>query len=402
PSAGPAQPPTPAASKEPAEDPEKKAFSLADLIEQVEPSVVRINTKDSRGGGTGSGFVVDKDGTVVTNHHVIAGAASATVEFADGFKTPVLGYTNLVTTKDIAILKIKCDPSKLHPLPLAEKLPRKGESVVACGAPYGLSFSFSEGIVSAIRGKKELATFQIKHEGTWIQTTTPISSGNSGGPLINMKGEVVAANTLVLTIGQNLNFSVSSMDISEAIAKQKTPIAKLIPAKTRIAGSRRRPGNVDETKSERGRRLLGQIDELSLVMLAFNSDPIAGVDAADHVHSIIEKNITKLGGIPLKSNADTAMYVFMELDRAGTGSRKELILGSYVLVRDKNEDGPMQVVKVWEGRERLGNYSPAQVRKTHRLPSSVVKRVLEYLKKFREQHEAAAKELKEEGDSKSE
>ncbi|MCC7083641.1 MAG: trypsin-like peptidase domain-containing protein [Pirellulales bacterium] len=197
-------------------------LDLPDLIAKVEPSVVRIDVKGVDGDSLGSGFVVDADGIVATNHHVIAGAKEAVAVFANGETAKVLGTLAMDPKRDIAILKI--DKTELPVLKLAGKLPRKGESVVACGAPRGLSFSYSDGIISAIREGKEAAQY-IGEEapGHWLQITAPVSPGNSGGPLVTRSGEVVGANTMA-SLGiaaQNLNFSISSLDIADVFQKGK-------------------------------------------------------------------------------------------------------------------------------------------------------------------------------------
>jgi S1-C subfamily serine protease len=195
-----------------------ESISLADLIEKIEPSVVRIDVTKGDGRGIGSGYVVAEDGVVATNCHVIAGAHEATAVFKNGDTAKVLGTLLIDENRDIAIIKI--DKQSLTALPLADALPRQGDSVTAFGAPVGLSFSASDGIVSAVRQGGELAEAD-KLPGTWIQTTAPISPGNSGGPLVNREGKVIAMNTMVLLIGQNLNFAISSVDVADALHKAK-------------------------------------------------------------------------------------------------------------------------------------------------------------------------------------
>jgi S1-C subfamily serine protease len=192
--------------------------SLADLIEKIEPSIVRIDVVKGDGRGVGSGYVLMADGVVATNYHVIAGANEATAVFKNGDTAKVVGTLLLDEKRDIAILKI--DKQPLPVLPLADVLPRQGDSVAAFGAPVGLSFSASDGIVSAVRHGDELSEGETL-PGTWIQTTAPISPGNSGGPLVNRDGKVVAMNTMVLLIGQNLNFAISSLDVADALQKAK-------------------------------------------------------------------------------------------------------------------------------------------------------------------------------------
>jgi hypothetical protein len=201
-----------------------ETIELVDLIDKVEQSVVRIDVEMDDGKAIGSGYVVDVSGLVATNYHVMAGAKTATVTFKNGDKANVAGTLMLDGKRDVAIIKIEKD--SLTPLKLAEALPRKGETVVAFGAPKGLSFSASEGIVSAIREGKELTDYVEDLPGTWLQTTAPISSGNSGGPLVNRNGAVVGMNTMVLATGQNLNFAISSVDIG--VVLQKASAQKLV------------------------------------------------------------------------------------------------------------------------------------------------------------------------------
>ncbi len=190
---------------------EKK--SLEALIAATEPAIVRIDVNTREGSGIGSGFVIDDAGIVVTNHHVIDGATSAKTVFADGTTVPVIGILGTDAKRDIAILKIQKTEKKLVSLKLRKAVPQKGQAVVAFGAPQGLSFSASEGIVSAVRSAAELKDFGKPLDGEWIQTTTPISPGNSGGPLVDLFGQVVGINTFNLVKGQNLNFAVSAADI---------------------------------------------------------------------------------------------------------------------------------------------------------------------------------------------
>lgn len=187
--------------------------SLPDLIEEVEPAVAVIQTDNA----IGSGFLVSTDGIVITNHHVIEEASNAKVRFSDGEEFDVEGILKMDEARDIAILKIK--PRQSNVLKLAAALPRKGDPVYTFGAPLGeFDFSVSEGIVSAIRAKDELPLPEL--EGTWIQTTAPISHGNNGGPLVNTKGEVVGMNTLGFE-GQNLNFAISCVDIADLFKASK-------------------------------------------------------------------------------------------------------------------------------------------------------------------------------------
>lgn len=187
--------------------------SLADVIERAEKSVVRIEVTMADGEAIGSGFVVDNLGTLVTNFHVLAGATSAVAFFPDGRQANILGTKYIEEAKDIVIAII--DDVSAPAIPMAVTVPRKGERVTALGAPHGLSFTATTGIISAIRAGTEI---DADRDGTWIQVDAAISPGNSGGPLINSAGEVVGMSTLAsIGTAQNLNFGVSSTDINAAI-----------------------------------------------------------------------------------------------------------------------------------------------------------------------------------------
>ncbi len=210
-----------------------KPMELKDLIQNVEPGVVRINVTTAGGlEGNGSGFVVDKRGTLVTNYHVIEDVTTATAVFANGRRAAIDGVWHTDPERDIAVLQLNTFGLTLKPLKLTNDIPPKGESVVAFGAPLGLDFTASQGIVSGIRTGNELDDLGIEgHQGTWIQTTAPISPGNSGGPLVNHMGEVVAVNTMYFTSGQNLNFAISARDVKSAIldrsSSEPEPLSKL-------------------------------------------------------------------------------------------------------------------------------------------------------------------------------
>jgi S1-C subfamily serine protease len=202
-----------------------KVFSTADLIEKIEPSVILLDVSGPDRAGKGSGFIVSTDGIAVTNHHVIDGMTKAVATFSDGRKANVIGILFSSEEKDLAVIKLSI--SDTLPLTLASTLPRKGDLTVAFGAPKGLSFTASEGIVSAIR--TEDFPQEWPKASAIIQTSTPISSGNSGGPLVNNRGEVVGVNTFVMVTGQNLNFAISANDISAVIKSVEGKTASVFP-----------------------------------------------------------------------------------------------------------------------------------------------------------------------------
>ena len=178
---------------------------LVALFERVNPGVVLIQVLSNQASGLGSGFVVDKQGNIVTNYHVVEGATTVEVDFPSGFKT--LG--EVIATdldSDIAVVRVDAPEEQLVPLTLGDSNELKvGMTVVAIGNPYGLSSTMTTGVVSAkgrtlesMRASQDGGTFSA---GAIIQTDAPINPGNSGGPLLNLDGEVIGVNRAIRTAG---------------------------------------------------------------------------------------------------------------------------------------------------------------------------------------------------------
>lgn len=197
----------------PAEEPNER---LRQLIADVEPSVVTIEVP---GVAVGSGFVVTKDGVIATCYHVIEGAKEVRIKLHGGESLDAIGFIAVSPGKDIALLKVKT-VVPLVPLPIANKDPSKGDGVVAFGAPRGFEGSVSNGIISSVRNGADPAIKKDERDADsiWVQTTTPISPGNSGGPLVDLEGNVVGINAWCRTDGQNLNFAASARQASDLLA----------------------------------------------------------------------------------------------------------------------------------------------------------------------------------------
>lgn len=330
--------------------------SLADLIEAVEPSVVRINIYAKAGGGNGSGYIIDKEGTLVTNRHVIEGATKVTGVFqGDETEYPITGVYSINAPKDIAILKIDCPPEKLHPLVISDAEPRKGTELVAFGAPLGLDFTASEGILSAIRKASDLAKMGMTgHEGLWFQHTVPISPGNSGGPLVNMKGELIGMNTMQFTIGQNLNFAISAADVTEELAKKSSvkPLeSDTVPVLAKASSNEPSRDVEDITGTEQANEYLAKLDKMTVLMLAFGFDPTRRVTST--VRSDVEDAVRK-AKIRLSSNSEARMFVGMKLTSAsGAAGTQAVTIVTMVHVLDMSGPSPV-VYKIWDEEEKAG------------------------------------------------
>jgi putative serine protease PepD len=168
----------------------------------------------------GSGWVYDSSGHIVTNDHVVAGASKISVAFADGSKysAKVVGTD---PSTDLAVLKVEAPSSKLHPLSVGDSGSLEvGDGVVAIGAPFGLDETVTSGIVSALnRDISSQNNFTISGA---IQTDAAINHGNSGGPLLNMQGQVVGVTTQIESDSggnEGVGFAVPSNTISQVVSK---------------------------------------------------------------------------------------------------------------------------------------------------------------------------------------
>lgn len=179
--------------------------TLPELIRRVKPAVVAVITYDDKNEMqmTGSGFFI-RPGQVLTNLHVIDGAHHAEIKTLDGKgKTyAVSGIVSLDDEGDLAVLSINLPADRARTLEIASTLPEEGEQVFVIGNPLRLEGSISDGIVSAVR--------EVPNLGEVIQITAPISHGNSGSPLFNMKGQVLGVITMKVTNGQNINLALGA------------------------------------------------------------------------------------------------------------------------------------------------------------------------------------------------
>jgi len=215
-------PPAPGSPAEPAAD-------LASLYRNVDPGVVAIWTFGSVDGahetsvplGQGTGFVIDTQGHIVTNQHVVADAEEIEVDFPSGDRAwaEVLG-TDL--DSDLAVLKVDIPADKLFPLPLGDSdQVQVGDTVIAIGNPFGLSGTMTSGIISAIGrtldSERASPGGQPFSSGDILQTDAAINPGNSGGPLINLQGEVIGVNRAIRTESFTVSGNAANSGVGFAI-----------------------------------------------------------------------------------------------------------------------------------------------------------------------------------------
>jgi S1-C subfamily serine protease len=189
------------------------------VYEEVRPSVVHITSRviarDFWGGwrpseGTGSGFVLDKEGHIVTNHHVIERAEIIEVTLIDKM---VVGVDAL---SDLAVLRVDVDPDMLQPVTMsASDEIRVGQRAIAIGNPFGLDGTMTIGVVSSVGRPLQLSDNRILY-GV-VQTDAAINPGNSGGPLLNARGELIGVNTAIRQGADNIAFAIPLSTVQRVV-----------------------------------------------------------------------------------------------------------------------------------------------------------------------------------------
>lgn len=195
------------------------------LAQLVGPSVVNVRTSSERGQGEGSGVIVDSEGYIITNYHVVEGFRTAEIQLSDGRRGPasIVGADPLV---DVAVLKTGLDnlvPAKWGDSDQLDV----GETVWALGSPFGLQKSITFGILSAKERRGEVTRRAHNGRGPsiyqeFLQTDAAVNPGNSGGPLVNVHGEVIGINTAILGSSyQGISFSIPSAIVRESYEQLK-------------------------------------------------------------------------------------------------------------------------------------------------------------------------------------
>ena len=291
--------PSLAESRNPQSDSDAPLFdaysqAVVDGVESVAPSVVRIEVTKKvqtrqgtrEGGGSGSGFIISPDGLVLTNSHVVHGAASIGVVLSDG-RRPDAMLIGEDPDSDLALLRVYAP--NLAPVKFADSSRlRVGQLAIAIGSPLGFEATVTAGVVSALGRSLRSQTGRPMED--IIQTDAALNPGNSGGPLVNSRGEVIGVNTAVILPAQGICFAIASNTaqfitgwlVKEGcvrrsyvgIAGQTTPIHARLRRHYRITQDR----GVLVAGVEAGSpaRLAGLRE--GDVVVAFKDQPIAGID----------------------------------------------------------------------------------------------------------------------------
>ncbi len=236
-------PPAPALDVEALKDLDPEERNNVVVYASVNKSVVNITTESEAQGffgdesstGTGSGFVIDKKGNLLTNFHVVQGADVVRVTLFDGasHEAKVIGVD---ASNDVAVLKVDADPAKLFPVVMGDSSRvLVGQKIMAIGNPFGLERTLTTGIVSSL--DRSLKAKNGRMIRGIIQTDAAINPGNSGGPLLNSHGQVIGMNTaIVSSVGQSagVSFAVPINSISR-ILRQLIEDGRVIRADLGVA-----------------------------------------------------------------------------------------------------------------------------------------------------------------------
>jgi serine protease Do len=288
----------------------------------------------------GSGFILNKDGYIITNNHVVAQADEIQITFYDETEVPakLIGRDSKT---DVALLKVEKMPTKAIPVLIGDSDAMKvGEIVIAIGNPFGLTHSVTQGIISA----KERA-IGIGPYDDFIQTDASINPGNSGGPLLNLYGEVIGINTAIAAQGQGIGFAIPINSAKEVIRKLQKD-GKVVRGQLGV--------QIQKITDDHVKALKLKDRQGALISSVLEDSPAAeaGIKAGDVIVSFDEKKIRDWHQLPIfVSNTPIGKRVKVELVRNSTLKTVMLLVGEQK--EDEKEKGD-QVAPAPDKKDTLG------------------------------------------------
>ncbi|MEL6330436.1 MAG: trypsin-like peptidase domain-containing protein [Planctomycetota bacterium] len=309
--------------------------AVAAVADAVRPSVVHLDaaTRSARrfGSSTGSGWVYDSRGHIITNAHVVRGAQQVRVQFADG-RVDLGDVVSIDPFTDIAVIKVGEGPHLFPVVRSPDPAVSQGQRVFAFGSPFGFKFSMSEGIISGLG--RDPATSESSEFGgftNFIQTDAAVNPGNSGGPLVDARGELVGMNVAIATARDNNGTTEGdSAGISVAIPLLtiETVVDQLINdgiVQRGFLGVE----FVGRFPSPRPVEVAGEFRRGVLInVVAGGPSDTAGLEDGDHILAINGQQITSLGIIrSIVGGRKPKEAISVEVARAGERMAFEVELG---------------------------------------------------------------------------
>jgi hypothetical protein len=233
-------------------------------------TIVPIITSDKGGHAVAqcSGFLVSKDGVILTNYHVVAEDTSAVVKLPAGAFYIVDGVLAFDRARDVAVINAHGENSREIPLGNSDRV-QVGEDVVAIGNPFSLESTISSGIISGVRAVEE-------EGGKYLQITAPIFPGSSGRPLFNMAGEVIGITTMHLKGGENLNFAILINDTKGLLLAKSSKI-RVLPNETELVKAQTQTAAQDGTiRVETQSAFVWGQDRTNGAVSSYTTDPLTG------------------------------------------------------------------------------------------------------------------------------
>jgi S1-C subfamily serine protease len=321
-----------------ASDAENGGPTVNEIYRKDSPGVVRVES--SRGSGassldpfgqpgggtaTGSGFVIDEDGHVVTNAHVVEGAESVQVTLGEDGETFDAEVVGTDPSTDIAVIQVDAPADQLHPLTLGDSSSVEvGDPVIAIGNPFGLDRTVTAGIVSALQREIDSPNGFVIRDA--IQTDAPINPGNSGGPLLDAAGRVIGVNSQIEASGGNGNVGIGfavPIDTTREVAQQLIEDGEVQHAYLGVSGTDITPEIADVLNLDR--------DQGALVQSVVPNSPAdeAGVQAGDADATIGGRPLTAGGDVIIAVDGDAVTEmsdVIAAVDSKQPGDELELTL----------------------------------------------------------------------------
>jgi hypothetical protein len=301
--------------------PQKEDLSISDIVKRARRSVVVVKTTT----GMGSGFFINDQGHIVTNKHVLSDAGNAQIKTITGNIYKIISIVAEDHEGDLVIASSDAPSSDAIPVTMTPKIPEAGDKIIVIGNPLGLEQTVSDGIVSAVRTNQQAIKF--------IQITAPISMGNSGGPLLNMQGEVIGVATFQYRQGQNLNFCVAA----ERVIDLKNGV---LPAANRTEGTSFKTTQLREVYCYADSQGAVHFVEWKTGMLLSRAD--GTLDRAKYEKWALDQ----VGGNPLIINPEK------EAQNALDDNREQLFNSIFPHKSIKGKNFTVSEQQVWENRQR--------------------------------------------------